>query len=198
MSRDSILLLTQNFVQNYNNHLDKVKNELKIYHDKKRELAIKHSFRGRTSIRFWLAYFGVTLGFLFFSVKSLYNDIVSGSTYRFQLLSLSGVIVSVFWSIHFIFSTQKDFRINKYVIALILCGILVSIFTYFVVKFYAYKDDIILSQLSLIEKIKTIHYPKMVVRAKYLEKYGESINSDETIKDDIDSFQEDINTILKI
>ena len=196
--RDSILLITQNFVSDYNSHISKVKEELKIYHKIKKDLAIEHSFRGRTSFRFWLAYFGITVGFLFFSIKSLYDDIVSGSTYRFQFLSLSGVIVSVFWSIHFIFLTQRDFRTNKYVFLLILCGILVSFFTYFVVKFYSYKEDIILNQLSLIERIKTIHYPKMVVRSKYFEKYGESIVSENTIKEDIDHYQNDINKFLKL
>ncbi|SED21234.1 hypothetical protein SAMN04489761_4640 [Tenacibaculum sp. MAR_2009_124] len=197
-NRDSILSITQNFVKDYNSHISKVKQELTIYHNIKKDLAIEHSFRGRTSFRFWLAYFGITIGFLFFSIKSLYDDIVSGSTYRFQFLSLSGVIISVFWSIHFIFLTQKDFRTNKYILLLVLCGILVSFFTYFVVKFYAYKDDIILSQLTLIERIKTIHYPKMVVRSKYFEKYGEPVSSDKTIKEDIDQYQNDINKFLKL
>lgn len=195
---DSLNLVASKLLFDYKKHFEKSSLEIKKYNKKKKSLALSHSFRGRNSFRFWLAYFGIALGLLFFSAKSLYNDIVSGSTYKFHVVSLSGILIAFFWIIHFVFLTQKDFNTNKYFLILILCGIFSSIFTYFLVKYYAYKDDLILSQLSLIERIKTTHYPKIAVKARYYEKYGEPLIELDSVEDNINMFQNDINTSLNI
>lgn len=71
-------------------------NKLKTYTKKKKKLTEEHSFRGRTSFRFWLFVFGLVIALLFFSCKSLYHDIVNGSTFKFQFISLTGIAVSFF------------------------------------------------------------------------------------------------------
>ncbi|WP_299124246.1 hypothetical protein [uncultured Tenacibaculum sp.] len=195
---DSIKSIAESLSKGYNSNFESIRSNLKEYHKTKRELNKKQAFLGRSSFRFWLAYFGISVGFLFFSIKSLRNDIQKGSNFRFHFVSLTGVIVSSFWIIHFTLLTQKDFLKNTYVIFILISALLISVFTYFLVKNYTYKDDIILSQLSLIERIKTIHYPNIAVKAMYAEKYGKPSYTGQHIDTTIDEFQKDINKTLKI
>ncbi len=195
---DTIAVFSEKLLNDYKNHHQYSINRIEEYNKKKKELALSHSFLGRNSLRYWLANFGIAIALLFFSIRSLYQDIVHGSKYRFHLVSFSGVIVGMFWIIHFIFMTQRDFNTNKYLLVIVLCAVLSAAFTYYLVKYYSYKDDIILRQLSLIERIKTIHYPKILVRLKYIEKYGDKVKDKETIEDSVRLFQKDINTTLNI
>ncbi|MGG8495605.1 hypothetical protein ACQY1Q_04245 [Tenacibaculum sp. TC6] len=155
------------------------------------------SFRGRKSFHFWIFVFGLVTALLFFSCKSLYNDIVHGSTFKFQFLSLTGIAISFFWMIHLIFLTQDDFTKNTYILMILSCAILATLFTYFLVKYYTYKDDIILKQLSLIDKIKTIHYPRVALKALYAERNDKAMLATDTVKENADAFDNDILTMLK-
>ncbi|WP_348704756.1 hypothetical protein [Tenacibaculum sp. 190524A02b] len=188
----SMLLLSNKLLKDYKNHYKESKIKLKNYNDKKRKLVIEHSFRGRSSFHFWLFIFGLVTALLFFSCKSLYDDIVKGSAYKFQFLSLTGIAVSFFWLIHLFFFTQKDFSQNSYVAFILLCAILSTFFVYFLVKNYTYKDDIILKQLSLIDRIKTIHYPKIAIKALYSERNDRALNSNESVEDNTNAFDKDI------
>jgi len=159
---------------------------------KRKELALEHSFRGRSSFHFWVFVFGLVMALFFFSCKSLYDDITKGSTFRFQFVSVTGIVVSFFWFFHLIFLTQSDFTKHNYVTVLLLCAVLCSVFIYFLVKYYSYKDDIILKQLSFIERVKTIHYPNIALKALYAEKYGEPLDSDLSIHSNVGNFEEDL------
>lgn len=155
------------------------------------------SFRGRSSFHFWIFVFGLVSALMFFSCKSLYHDIVHGSTFRFQFISLTGIAISFFWMIHLVFLTQKDFSKHNYFFMIIGCAIPATFFTFFLVKNYTYKDDIILKQLSLIDKIKTIHYPRVALKALYAERNDKAMLATDTVKENADAFDDDILTTLK-
>ncbi|CAL2095477.1 conserved membrane protein of unknown function [Tenacibaculum sp. 190524A02b] len=172
--------------------------KVKSINKRKHKASQSFSFRGRSSFRFWIFVFGlVSLG-MFFSCKSLYDDIAKGSNFKFQLVSLSGITVSFFWLVHLLFFTQKDFTQTNYVLLILFCAVLASVFTYYLIKYYTYKDDIILSQLSLLERIKTIHYPKLAVKARYAEQYGKPCMVSEPVSANINEFENDIIKTLEL
>ncbi|MBL0684322.1 hypothetical protein [Aquimarina mytili] len=171
-------------------HLASYEPSLKKISKKRLELAKEHSFRGRSSLHFWIFVFGLVTALFFFSCKSLHDDFARGSTFRFHFVSLAGILVSFFWFIHLIFLTQKDFTQNKYIIAILAGATLFSVFTYFLVKHYTYKDHIIYEQLRFFERIRIIHYPRMTKNAKHAEKVGLVAKSD--LDNDIDEFQDDL------
>jgi hypothetical protein len=190
------LVSKKEFIEELRRQKEHYKSSLKTLSDKRKALAREHSFRGRSSFHFWLFAFGLVSALFFFSCKSLYDDIVRSSKFKFHLVSISGVIVSCFYFIHLIFLTQNDFNKNKYFIVLLVCAILFSAFTYFLVKNYTYREDIILNQLSFIERIRTIHYPKIAIKARYAEKYGEVLETESNLEEQILDFEKDlINTI---
>jgi len=204
VSIDSLQLLFANniitkdhYLKQYDVTKNYYKKSLKTLSNKRKYLARQYSFRGRSSFHFWLAQFGIISLAFYFCCKSLYSDFANGSTYRHQLVSVSGIIVCLFWYTHLIFLTQKDFNTNKYVGVLMLCAVLSAVFTYFLVKHYTYKDDIILNQLSFIERIRTIHYPAVAVKAKYAEKYDKAIISITKVDEEISQFQDDLTNSTK-
>ena len=188
---------TQDYVVNTRALAQRSKEKLIGLSATRRQLALEHSFRGRSSFHFWIFVFGLVIALLFFSCKSLYDDISKGSTFRFQFVSGAGIVVSFFWIFHLVLLTQDDFTKHKYVMALLVCALLCSVFTYFLVKYYTYKDDIILKQLSFIERVKTIHYPKMALKALYVEKYGKPADIEERVNDEVDAFQKDLKFTVK-
>lgn len=95
------------------------------------------------------------------------------------------------------FLTLNDFNKNTYIILLLIAGILSSCFTYFLVKNYTYKDDLILKQLSLIDRIKTVHYPRVALKALYSERNDKAMLSADSVKENANAFDDDIVTTLK-
>ncbi len=177
------------------NDLIKISNKnLKTINDELAQINKDHSFRGRSSFHFWIFVFGLVTALFFFSCKSLHDDFSRGSTFRFHFVSLTGILISGFWFIHLIFLTQKDFIQNKYIVVILLGGILFAAFTYFLFRFYAYKDNLIYKQLSFLEKIRLIHYPRIAKKAKYAEKIGLITKSD--LDNDIDQFQDDLRDVF--
>ena len=173
------------------------KSKLLALSAKRKELALAHSFRGRNSFHFWVFVFGLVTALLFFSCKSLYNDIKIGSTFRFQFVSISGILIGFFWLLHLVFLTQSDFTKNKYILLLFVCALFCSAFTYFLVKYYTYKDDIILKQLSFIERVRTIHYPNIALKALYSEKYSKAIISEDAVSASVNEFQKDLHKTME-
>ncbi len=114
--------------------LSESKKEIKKVNNEKRAINNEFSFRGRRSFHFWIFVFGLVLPLLFFSCKSLYQDILRGDKYKSQFLSLTGIVVSFFWMIHLIFFTQKDFSKNSYILIILVCAIFCTFFTYFLIK----------------------------------------------------------------
>ncbi|CAM1374477.1 membrane hypothetical protein [Tenacibaculum xiamenense] len=195
--KDSLIFLSQKLITDYKSHRQKISLELKNYKKTKKQYYKEHSFRGRSSFHFWVFVFGLVSALMFFSCKSLYDDIVNGSTYRFQFISLTGIAISFFWMIHLTFFTQEDFTKNSYFLMILVCACLATFFTYFLVKNYTYKDDIILKQLSLIDKIKTIHYPRVALKALYAERNDKAMLATDTVRENADAFDHDIVTTLK-
>ncbi|MCH2197104.1 hypothetical protein [Kordia sp.] len=177
--------------------LSKSKEKIGAINDEKRAINFEHSFRGRNSFHFWIFVFGLVSALFFFSCKSLHNDFSRGSTVKFHLVSITGIIISFFWFIHLIFLTQNDFNKNKYIILTIVCASIFSVFTYFLVKYYTYKDQIILKQLSLLQRIKTIYYHDLAVRAVFAEKTGQPLESDKSTKESINEFDTDFMEVVK-
>ncbi|TSE08789.1 hypothetical protein [Aquimarina algiphila] len=180
-------------------HLASYEPSLKKISSVRRSLAQEHSFRGRSSLHFWLFVFGLVIALFFFSCKSLKDDFSRGSTFKFHFVSLTGILVSGFWFIHLIFLTQKDFTQNNYIAAILFGALLFSVFVYFLVKYYTYKDDIIYKQLWFIEKVKTTYFYNMSIKAKYAEKHKTSIPSSHNVKnvdETIDDFQKDLNELI--
>ncbi|WP_271765962.1 hypothetical protein [Aquimarina algiphila] len=171
------------------------KENLKLINDEMRQINREHSFRGRSSFHFWIFVFGLITALFFFSCKSLHDDFSRGSTFKFHFVSSSGILISIFWLIHLTFLTQKDFNHNKYVLIILVSALLFSVFTYFLVKYYTYKDDIIYKQLSFLERIRALHYPKIALKAKYAEKAGLIEKSD--LDNDIDEFQDDLREVIR-
>lgn len=191
------IITPENYYEKTTLLLSDYSQKIKILNNKRNLLKKNLSFRGRTSLRFWIFIFGLVSALMFFSCKSLYDDIINGSNYGFQFVSLTGITVAFFWLIHLIFLTQKDFSENSYVLIISLCAWLATFFTYFLVKNYTYKDDIILKQLSLIDKIKTIHYPRVALKALYAERNDKAMLATDTVKENADAFDKDIVSTLK-
>lgn len=184
--------LADKLKEEYDTNFELNRSAIRKYNDVKRSLAGLHSFRGRSSLHFWLAAFGmVTLGF-YFSIKSLFDSFSRGSTFKHQLVDLAGVIVCSFWAIHLIFLTQSDFLANRYVGTLLICSVLVSGFIYFTVKYFNYKDIAINKLTNLLIRTKENHFERVAVKAYYAEKNDKSIISLDTIKDNIESFDKDV------
>ncbi|MFC5046945.1 hypothetical protein [Aquimarina hainanensis] len=188
LSVDEYYTLTKTLINTSKKQIKSINKELG-------EINKEHSFRGRNSFHFWIFVFGLVTALFFFSCKSLKDDISRGSTFKFQLVSLSGILVSGFWAIHLLFLTQKDFSQNKYLGLIFVCAILFSAFTYFLVKYYTYKDQIIYKQLSFIERIKKIYFAELAFRARYAERVGEAYKSEKTVRDCIDEFQDDLKQV---
>lgn len=187
-----IQALTDNLLLEYDKGFLEGRSYLKEYTAKKKLLANNHSFLGRSSFHFWIVYFGLITGLLYFSIKSLKDSFSRGSTFRHQFLDIIGVIVSIFWGIHSIFLTQDDFVKNKYILTLSVCSVLGGVFVYFITRYYTYKDVTISNLLSFISRVKEDHYPKVAVKAMYSEKTGEVLETSESVEDNADKFDKDL------
>ncbi|WP_271770396.1 hypothetical protein [Aquimarina algiphila] len=187
LSKDEYIELTSKAFIDYKSRLKEIVKTKNAY-------AIEFSFQGRSSFHFWIFVFGLVAALFFFSCKSLKDDFLRGSTFKFHFVSLSGILVSGFWFIHLIFLTQKDFNQNKYVWTLLACAVLFSVFTYFLVKHYTYKDDIIYKQLSFIMRVRTLYFPRLAIKAKFAENNNCTPEGyeDKSVSEDIDEFQEDL------
>ncbi|WP_159090887.1 hypothetical protein [Aquimarina aquimarini] len=178
-------------------HIASYEPSLKKISSMRGKLAREHSFRGRSSLHFWVFVFGLVTALFFFSCKSLHDDFSRGSTFKFHFVSLTGILVSGFWFVHLIFLTQKDFQQNKYVLILAITASLFAVFTYFLIKYYTYKDQIIYKQLSFIERIKKIYYRDMIFKAMYAEESGKPYKSGKLVDDSIDEFHEDLKKVTE-
>ena len=184
--------LANKLITDYDINFKKNALSIREYNDVKRDLATQHSFRGRSSLHFWLATFGlVTLGF-YFSIKSLFDSFSRGSTFKHQLVDLAGIIVCSFWAIHLIFLTQNDFLANRYIGTLLVCSILISGFVYFTVRYFNYKDIAINKLTNLLIRTKENHFERVAVKAYYAEKNDKPIISLDTTKENIESFDKDV------
>ena len=145
----------------------KSKEKIKILNREKIRIIRDFSFRGRSSFHFWLFVFGlVTLG-LFFSCKSLYQDIKNGSSFKVYFISICGIVISLFWVIHLTFMTQKDFSKHSYVGMILLCSIFFSVFGYYAIKHIASKK--LRKELQLKEAFTTIEQLQKEVLKKQEE-----------------------------
>lgn len=136
----------ENIYLNYKEELNKIKDHKNLY-------VKEFSFRGRASFHFWLYLFGlVTLG-LFFSCKSLYQDIINGRNFKVYFISICGITISLFWIIHLFFMTHKDFNQHNYVGLILACSIMFGIFGYHSIKYVANKK---IKRKKLFEEAKNI------------------------------------------
>lgn len=185
---DEFLLKTDELV-------NQSKAQINLLNKEKRKINQDHSFRGRSSFHFWIFVFGLVTALFFFSCKSLIDDFSRGSTFKFHVVSFTGVLISLFWFIHLVFLTQRDFNKNSYILLILACAAVFSIFVYFLVRYYTYKDDIIKSQLSFIMRVKKYYYDDIAFRALYAEKSGKPYKSEKAVNDCIDEFQEDLKQV---
>lgn len=109
--------------------------DIKRLNNKKKSINQSFSFRGRKSFHFWIFAFGLVTALLYFSSKSLYNEIKEKRSLGFQLHSILGITISFFWMIHLIFFTQKDFTANSYVVVIFLCALSCAVSTYLLMKY---------------------------------------------------------------
>lgn len=165
--------------------------------NKKRTIDKQFSFNGRRSFRIWIYLFGlVSLG-MFFSCKSLFDDISKGSHFKFHFISLTGVFISCFWLIHLLFFTHKDFSNGSYIGIISISAVLSTAFTYFLIKYYNYKDQIIYDLIALIERIKKEHIQRVGTKAMYAEKNDSAMLATDSIKTNIEKFDKDVAETLK-
>jgi len=164
----------------------------KIINNAKRKITKDFSFRGRSSFHFWLFVFGLITALFYFACKSLFDEITRGSTFKHQLVSIAGIIVSCFWFVHLLFFTQNDFNKNTYFFTILGLAGLFTFFTYYLVKYYTYKDFIIKDLVALIVRIKSKHYPKALAKVLHAEKYDTDLPSTETAKSLASDFDTDI------
>lgn len=190
-------LTKSEFLELSRNHLTSYEPKLKEVSRKRKQLAGEHSFRGRSSLHFWIFVFGLVSALFYFSSKSLFDELSRGSTFKHQFVSLSGIIVSVFWFIHLIFFTQRDFNENNYILTILVCSLLFSGFTYFLIKYYSYKDQIIYNLIAFTKRVKTEYIHDLALRAKYSEKTKRILpeNYSKSIDDTVDKFQKDLRNI---
>lgn len=131
---DSISILSNKLLIDFKNNFQFHQDKLDDYHKKKNKIMKEHHFRGRSSFRFWLYVFGIVSALFFFSIKSLYNDIINKNSYRFQFISITGICIAIFWSMHLIFFTKTDISKNGYILWIILSTFLFGIFGYYSIK----------------------------------------------------------------
>lgn len=177
--------------------LKESKSNIKRINQEKVNVSHAFSFRGRSSFHFWIFVFGLVSALLFFSCKSLFDDLSKGSNYKFQFVSLAGIAISCFWMIHLLFFTQKDFNKNSYITLIVLSAVLCSIFIYFLIKYYTYKDQIIYSLLGFISRVKKRHFYQMAFRSEYAERTGAPYSSKKSNAEIMRDFDNDLNTTLK-
>lgn len=168
------------------------KKELKEISNKRKAEAIAFSFRGRNSFHFWIFVFGLVTAIFYFSCKSLHDEFSRGSTFKHQFVSLTGIGVSFFWFIHLIFFTQNDFNKHTYFYAIVGCAVLLTVFTFYLVKHFTYKDQAINNLTNLLVRTKEDHYEKVAVKAYYAEKNDKPIISLDTTKQNIEEFDKDV------
>ncbi len=191
--------LANNLLNQYDSKLKEGKGYLKDYTAIKKHHANAHSFRGRSSLHFWIVVFGLSTALLVSNIKSLFDSFSRGSTFKYQFLDLAGIVVALFWLSHSIFLTQKDFTQNKYFVTLFLCSMLGSVFVYYLTKYFNYKDIAINNLTDLLVRTKEDHYEKVAVKAYYAEKNDKPIISLDTTKENIEEFDKDVeDTINKL
>ncbi|WP_299838118.1 hypothetical protein [uncultured Tenacibaculum sp.] len=173
--------------------------QLREYQKKKKVIVKNHSFRGRTNFKFWLVQFGIIFLGFYMSVKSLYNDLKQPNDTGHKWGSLSAIFVTLFWLYHLFFKTANDFYQETYIISDLLIAVFATFFVRGLIKYYATKKSIISELVDLLIRIKKIHFKGVAVKAKYAEKHDKSLDCIETVDNQIDQFDKDINqTIEKI
>ena len=168
------------------------KKKLEKYIKIKNTLAKEHSFLGRGSFKFWLFIFGlVSLGF-YFSLKSLFEDFRKPIRTGHEIISIIGISICLFWYYHLFFQTASDFYNETYLLFKLIVSIAISFFISRLIKYYAIKEGAISSLLNLVFRIKSKHFKKMTVKALYAERYDKSLITLESIKQQSNSFDEDV------
>lgn len=166
--------------------------KLKQYTKTKNNLAKEHSFLGRSNFKFWLFIFGlVSLGF-YFSLKSLFEDFRKRIRTGHEIISIIGISICLFWYYHLFFQTANDFYNETYLLFKLVICIAISFFISRLIKYYAIKEGAINSLLNLIVRIKSKHFKKMTVKALYAERYDKSLDTLESIKQQSNSFDDDV------
>lgn len=173
----------------------------KYLFERQREIKFKleeeHSFRGRSSFMFWIYLFGlVTLG-IYNAIANLVYEFQRGSTFKHQIISLVSISVCFFWLIHLIFFTQNDFQTGVYKLLIFMLAVAFTIPTYFIIKYYSYKDNIINSLLGLLLRNKYIHIPNFASKAMYAEIYDKALEDRTTVEEDLERFDKDYNETIK-
>ncbi len=177
----------------------KYKTLLKSINDKKKKEAHAFSFLGRSSFHYWICIFGIVLLGFFFSCKSLLHDIKEGTTYKTYAVSLGGIFISLFWLIHHIFLTQKDFSEHNYIALISVCAAMSTYFTFYLVKNYRYKDEIIEKLVEFILRVKEVHVHRLGVKALFASKTGKPMCNEKEVINTIEKFDKDLlDTINKI
>ena len=194
---NTLVSLGEKLISDYKLNNKNSSEKVKEYNNIKRKITSGFSFRGRSSFHFWIFIFGLVSALFYFSCKSLFDEVSKGSTFRHHLVSLSGIIVACFWLIHLLFFTQNDFNKNVYFLTILGLAVLFSVFTYFLVKYYSYKDQIIYNLLGLVGRIKNKHYKRIATKAMYSEKNESSVISIDTTKENINEFDKDVIETLK-
>ncbi len=170
--------------------------KIETLNKEKRKIKQDFSFRGRSSFHFWIFVFGLITALFYFSCKSLFDEFSKGSTFKHQFVSISGLLISGFWFIHLIFYTQKDFSKNTYFFWIFTFAILFSVFTYFIVRYYTYKDQIIFKLLNFIDRVNNKHLVDISAKAIYAEENGKPFQDIKSTSEIMREYDEDLNSTV--
>ncbi len=138
--------------------LDKVntsnsKAKLKSYTKRKNEIIKNDMFLGRASFRYWIFFFGLVLPILYFSFKSLINDINRENKTGHKYISIGGIAVGFFWLYHLLFRTETDFNTQTYFYLILAISLLAGFFTHKLIKYFMKKYD---REESLLRNIRNL------------------------------------------
>ncbi len=159
----------------------------------------EHKFLGRSNFKFWLFQFGIILGWFYFSVRSLIYDLGSEIKTGHEYMSMISVSLCLLYFYHLFFKTAVDFYDETYLIFEIIASVIAMMFVFRLVKYYSIKESKIKTLLELVFRIKRDHYRDMTVKALYAEKYGKSVDSIETVRNQSNKFDRDVKeTVEKV
>ena len=173
------------------------KKELKVYTATKKQLAIEHSFNGRSSFRFWIFVFGLSFSFFVLAIRYVYFNIKNNKSIllkkSFILEASAWLTVSFFWVLHAVVARNSDFDTKAYLLTGVFISVLMAVSILLFIKYLAARKikefKVIADLISLVSDLKVNHYFKMASLAL-------SKSNKETIEADTKQVNTKINKTL--
>lgn len=172
--------------------------KLKRYTQEKNKLIEEHKFLGNNSFKHWFFRFGLFTTLLYFTIKSLTNDLKATIPTGHQYASIGGISIAVFWLIHVLFIGASDYEIETYFFSILVISVLIGIFVFALAKYFVRKENIVKTLIALVVRLKQKHYRKVLVKALYADKHNKAMISETTLQEEALALDKDILTTINM